>query len=103
MSEKSRKHKAQNLVVSTIRAVLETAKLVVTNVTIEPALFCLSVARSLEFIPTKEMLLYKTCIRDFGFPEEVCSDLLNDNYTDYNGEVQDEVARLNSGISVVVL
>ena len=61
------------------------------NVTIEPALFLIETAKKVDDVVVKNMLLYKICRNDFDESQEVCTDLLNDNNTEVNDLVQNEV------------
>lgn len=71
---------------------------IVTNITIEPAMTVIAFVSSLEVLTFKELTLYKTCINDFDFRDEICHDLLSDNYTEYNEAVQNEVRCLTSSL-----
>lgn len=59
--------------------------------TIEPALFLIETAKKVDDVVVKNMLLYKICRNDFEESQEVCADLLNDNNTEVNDLVQNEV------------
>ena len=65
--------------------------LVVTNITVEPILFFNSFSDALDDVSISQMKLIKSCKHDFNFTDEICDDLLNDNYTMENDMVQDEV------------
>ena len=63
---------------------------IVSNITIEPALFLTTFAKSLSSVSFDQMLIEKTCKVDFGFNDTVCDNLV-DIYEDENTLVQNEV------------
>ena len=63
---------------------------VAANITIEPALFLISFSSSMDDVSLANMVLYKTCKENNN--DTVCLDLLNDNYTDINEDVQETVS-----------
>ena len=50
---------------------------IVSNITIEPALFLISFARGISGVSYEQMLIEKTCKNDFGFNDTVCDNLVN--------------------------
>ncbi len=65
-------------------------KRVVTNITIEPAMFLVAFAAQMDNIAVSQMNIYKSCRIDFNYSEEVCNNLIP-NHTDVNEIVQEEV------------
>ena len=63
---------------------------ILTNITIEPAMFMLAFADGLDDVSLSQMIIEKTCRVDFDFNQTVCDNLVN-NYTKENDMVQDEV------------
>ena len=61
------------------------------NITVEPAFFFLTAAKMMEPAPLNYMLIYKTCRIDFGFSEEVCNNLEDEENEEYEDVVLDEV------------
>lgn len=70
----------------------EKAKFVWDNITIEPAVFFIFFSQGLDGISEEQLLIVKTCLNDFDYGPEVCDNLLEDNFTDINTEVQNEVS-----------
>ena len=73
------KNKPQNLITK-----------IISNITIEPALFLTSFARSLSGVSYEQMLIEKTCKNDFDFNDTVCDNLVN-IFEDENTLIQNEV------------
>ena len=67
---------------------------IVSNITIEPALFLTTFAKSLSSVSFDQMLIEKTCKVDFEFNDTVCDNILDDVYEDENTLVQNEVIAL---------
>ena len=68
-------HQHKNLLFH-LRRAFQFLVRVVTNVTIEPGLFLISLAVNVEDIVLTQMLLYKSCRIDFGFNQTVCENLV---------------------------
>ena len=67
---------------------------ILSNITIEPALFLTTFAKSLSSVSFDQMLIEKTCKVDFEFNDTVCENILDDVYEDENTLVQNEVIAL---------
>ena len=67
---------------------------IASNITIEPALFLTTFAKSLSSVSFDQMLIEKTCKVDFEFNDTVCDNILDDIYEDENTLVQNEVIAL---------
>ena len=63
---------------------------ILSNITIEPALFLTTFAKSLSSVSFDQMLIEKTCKVDFGFNDTVCDNLVN-IFEDENTLIQNEV------------
>ena len=63
---------------------------ILSNITIEPALFLTSFARGISGVSYEQMLIEKTCKNDFGFNDTVCDNLVN-IFEDENTLIQNEV------------
>ncbi len=66
-------------------------KLILTNITIEPAMFLITFSSSLDDVSVKQMLIEKSCRTDFQFNDTICDNLLLDEYKEENDAVQNEV------------
>ncbi len=73
-----------------LRKIAEKTRLVVSNVTIEPARFLLVFSSVMDGLAISQMTIYKSCRLDFGYNDSVCSNLIPD-YPDENEEVQEKV------------
>ncbi len=62
-----------------------------SNITVEPFLFLITLAETMDEVAIKDMLIYKTCKWDFNQTDYVCDNLLEDEYEDINEAVQNEV------------
>ena len=65
-------------------------KKVLKNITIEPAMFVISLAVMLDGVSYGQMVLEKSCKVDFGFNDTVCDNLVHD-FKEENELVQNEV------------
>lgn len=65
-------------------------KKVIKNITIEPAMFVISLAVMLDGVSYGQMVLEKSCKVDFGFNDTVCDNLVHD-FKEENELVQNEV------------
>ena len=63
---------------------------ILSNITIEPALFLTSFAKCISGVSYEQMLIEKTCKNDFGFNDTVCDNLVN-IFEDENTLIQNEV------------
>ena len=55
---------------------------ILSNLTIEPAFFIMSVSIALEQIATQQMVVLKSCKIDFNYTDEICNNLQSENYTE---------------------
>ena len=78
-------------------SVLSYIMKILTNITIEPAMFMLAFADGLDDVSLSQMIIEKTCRVDFDFNQTVCDNLVN-NYTKENDMVQDEVRFFESSL-----
>ena len=69
-------------------------KKVIKNITIEPAMFVISLAVMLDGVSYGQMVLEKSCKVDFGFNDTVCDNLVHD-FKEENELVQNEVRNNN--------
>ena len=63
---------------------------VIKNITIEPAMFVIYLAATLDGVSYGQMVLEKSCKVDFGFNDTVCDNLVHD-FKEENELVQNEV------------
>lgn len=70
----------------------ERAAFVVSNITIEPLVFLVAFSGTLDNISYDQLKIDKSCLNDFNFTEEICDNLLEDNYTAQNDLVDEEVS-----------
>ena len=68
---------------------------IINNITIEPALFIIMFASGLDNIASEQIIIWKTCINDFNFTEEICDNLTNETYGEEQGMVADELTNFN--------
>ena len=68
---------------------------IINNITIEPALFIIMFASGLDNIASEQLVLWKSCINDFNFTEEICDNLTNETYEAEKGMVADELTNFN--------
>jgi hypothetical protein len=73
-----------------MQRLLAKIKLILLNITIEPAMFLISFSNSLDDVSVKQMQIYKSCHVDFGYNDTVCENLVSD-FKPQNDEVQNEV------------
>ena len=66
-----------------------------SNITIEPALFIIMFASGLDNIASEQMTIWKSCMNDFNFTEEICENLNNATYEHEKGMVADELTNFN--------
>ena len=64
---------------------------ILSNLTIEPAFFIMSVSIALEQIATQQMVVLKSCKIDFNYTDEICNNLQSENYTEENAQISAEV------------
>ena len=67
-------------------------KTIISNITIEPAMFLIMFTSHLDHIAHSQMVLDKCCKIDFGYNDTVCDNLVTD-FKEQNKQVQDEVAQ----------
>ena len=53
----------------------------------------MSFVTSMDSVAVGQLLIDKSCYRDFNFTEEICDNLLEDAYEDENTQVENEVAQ----------
>ena len=69
---------------------------ILSNITIEPAFFVITFASGLDNIASEQMVIWKSCINDFNFTENICENLNNDTlYETEKGLVTDELTHFN--------
>ena len=71
------------------------------NITLEPVMLLYGVVGSIDRVASSQLILDKTCLNDFGFPEDVCLNLSNGSFPDNNTVVQNTVAQFNVYESIV--
>ena len=67
---------------------------ILSNLTIEPAFFIMSVSIALEQIATQQMVVLKSCRIDFNYTDEICYNLQSENYTEENAQISSEVSKI---------
>ncbi len=67
-------------------------KRIADNITIEPAMFLISFASSIDNVAISQMNIYKSCRVDFGYNDTICLNLIPD-YPDENEEIQEVVSQ----------
>ena len=61
------------------------------NITVEPVVFFIMFSSGVDNVSLSQLKIQKACRIDFHFNDTVCDNLLEENYTDENTLVQDEV------------
>ena len=79
-------------------AFLKRLKYEFTSITIEPFVFFFIIARQLDrgAQVTTNLMIYKVCELQLNYSSEICSNLTEDGYEEYNHEVQREVATVQA-------
>ena len=72
--------------------IITKIKTILSNITIEPAMFLIMFTSHLDHIAHSQMVLDKCCKIDFGYNDTVCDNLVTD-FKEQNKQVQDEVAQ----------
>ena len=72
-----------------------------TNITLEPVMLFYGVIRSIDRVSQDQLIIDKTCLNDFPFGEDVCNNLLADENSVANTDVQNEVAQFKVYESIV--
>ena len=65
--------------------------LVLTNITIEPAIFFFALSANIATGSFSQQLIYKSCIVDFHQNDTVCNNLMQDQYKDLRDDITDKV------------
>ena len=68
---------------------------ILSNITIEPAFFVITFASGLDNIASEQMVIWKSCINDFNFTQDICENLENATYETEKGLVADELTYFN--------
>ena len=63
---------------------------IVKSISIEPAVFMISLSTTMENIASSQIVIDKTCKIDFPYNNTVCENLVTD-FKDQNSEIQKEV------------
>ena len=61
------------------------------NITVEPVIFFIMFSSGVDNVSLSQLKIQKACKIDFEFNDTVCDNLLEENYSDENTLVQDEV------------
>ena len=69
----------------------EKANFIVSNITIEPLVFLVAFSGTMDNISYGQLKIDKSCLNDFNFTQEICENLVEDNYTAQNDLVDEEV------------
>lgn len=77
------------------------ARFILSNITIEPLVFLVAFSGTLDNISYNQLKIDKSCLNDFNFTQEICDNLLEDNYTAQNDLVDDAVHKLLSNKSFI--
>ena len=67
------------------------ARIIWKNITVEPVIFFIMFSQGIDTVSLNQLKIEKSCKIDFKFNETVCDNLLEENYTEQNKLVQDEV------------
>ena len=65
---------------------------ILKSVTIEPAVFMISLSTTMENVANSQIVIDKSCKIDFPYNDTVCENLVTD-FKDQNSEIQEEVAQ----------
>ena len=65
----------------------------VKNITIEPIILLVSLVTSIDSVALSQLIVDKSCAQDFNFTQEVCDNILNENYEHELSMVENEVAQ----------
>ena len=71
-------------------------KNVISNITVEPALFVMFLGIHLDHSTLDQMQMDKSCRDDFDFNQTVCQNITDEQYKDQYNEVSDEVIILEN-------
>ena len=63
---------------------------IIKSISIEPAVFMISLSTTMENIASSQIVIDKTCTIDFSYNDTVCENLVTD-FKDQNSEIQKEV------------
>ena len=66
---------------------------ILKGITIEPAVFILAFASSIDNIAVSQMVAIKSCKFDFGWNDTVCDNLESDEFHEENVQVSEELAQ----------
>lgn len=72
---------------------------VVKNITLEPIFLFSSIFCGLDHVSNSQLLIYKSCINDFDFPNGTCDDLIH--HKENNTAVQNEVAQYHVYVKII--
>ena len=73
------------------------------NITIEPVLFFMSLVGSMDGVSVGQLLIDKVCHNQFNYTEEVCENLVADDYKEENANVQNYVAQYKVNITFFLI
>ena len=68
---------------------------IIDKITIEPAIFLISFAESIDKIATSQLIVDKACYQNFDFNDTVCENLNSDEYHEENIQVTNELNQFN--------
>merc|ERR1711892_1050079 len=72
---------------------------VVNNITLEPIFLFSAIFCGLDHVSNSQLLIYKSCINDFDFPNGTCDDLIH--HKENNTAVQNEVAQYHVYVTII--
>ena len=75
----------------TFARICSTFKKIWNSVTVEPVMFLIMFSSTLDAIALNQLKIDKACKIDFDFVDFTCDHLVEDNFTDENTIVQNEV------------